>query len=767
MIARQDQIDFYTEELRELEFSVKKTFNASGISLFQDGEVYVGQYKGVDEKRGNVFVDIPAGEKYSSPRLDQKMNCFTLKAGMERPSSWGEMIYADLLKDRNSSETVIVDYIPSKREGWITMLLRGMEKEFVDSLLYNQIIAFGPTLPPFEYLINLKQFSESINIENTDIWCNILNFKYTVDRNRAPELLTEEIDIVQSIIDDLKVNDVYVLQGPPGTGKTYQIADLVSRLVLDNKSVMITALTNKAAMEVCEKPFFEKLFKEQRVSKLPLLLDEKQRFSLVMDAKDLIAAKGILILTTYYQFSKIWETQTQTFDYVIVEEASQAYLTTIAAACKIGKKVIVVGDPKQIVPIVTNKNYEVFPDVNDLINGMNVVSQVLGFKFKRKIESRRLTQRSTEFTNVFYQGTIRSKSLFEDIDLDIKKLPTLSRIMHSNGGPSLLLFHNNSGSINSEMEKFLIQAIDEISFLKNSSMAVLTPYVEVLKFLQQSLKSKTKSRDYLIDTVDRVQGLDVDYCFYVIPSSSSFSYNVNRFNVATSRAKKSTFILVEHDFGRKVKLHGEVALFLSKLRDSLAFNYPLDLVESHLSEELKPSSAVNVDLVNLAIDTEVNSSTLIGLKVVGKIDVSQFERKKKEIDSQKENMYVIDTNVFVDYPDIIQKIDKKFFVVLSAKVIDELDYLKISLSEELKNNVRRALKNINLSLDRKNVKMETAELSLLPIDFNRKSPDNLILSVALKYKAENPILLTSDNGLQIKAKGLGMATISLKDFLKR
>ncbi|WP_254410941.1 PIN domain-containing protein [Dyadobacter diqingensis] len=767
MIGRQDQIDFYTEELRELEFSVKKTFNARGISLFQDGEVYVGQFKGVDEKRGNVFVDIPAGEKYSSPRLDQKMNCFTLKAGMERPSSWGEMIYADLLKDRNSSETVIVDYIPSKREGWITMLLRGMEKEFVDSLLYNQILAFGPTLPPFEYLINLKQFSETINSENSDIWCNILNFGYTVDRNRAPELLTEEIDIVQSIIDDLKINDVYVLQGPPGTGKTYQIADLVSRLVLDNKSVMITALTNKAAMEVCEKPFFEKLFKEQRVSKLPLVLDEKQRFPLLMDAKDLIAAKGILILTTYYQFSKIWETQTQTFDYVIVEEASQAYLTTIAAACKIGKKVIVVGDPKQIVPIVTNKNYEVFPNVKDLINGMNVVSQVLGFKFKRKIESRRLTQRSTEFTNVFYQGTIRSKSLFEDIDSDIEKLPTLSRIMHSNGGPSLLLFHNHSGSINKEMEKFLIQAIDEISFLENSSVAVLTPYVEVLKFLQQSLKSKTKSRDYLIDTVDRVQGLDVDYCFYVIPSSSSFSYNVNRFNVATSRAKKSTFILVEHDFGRKVKLHGEVALFLSKLRDSLAFNYPLDHAESHLSEELKPSGAVNVDLVNLAIDSEVNSSTRIGLKVVGKIDVSQFERKRKEIDSQKENMYVIDTNVFVDYPDIIQKIDKKYFVILSAKVIDELDYLKVSLSEEQKNNVRRALKNINLSLDRKNVKMETAELSLLPIDFNRKSPDNLILSVALKYKAENPILLTSDNGLQIKAKGLGMATISLKDFLKR
>jgi hypothetical protein len=39
--------------------------------------------------------------------------------------------------------------------------------------------------------------------------------------------------------------------------------------------------------------------------------------------------------------------------------------------------------------------------------------------------------------------------------------------------------------------------------------------------------------------------------------------------------------------------------------------------------------------------------------------------------------------------------------------------------------------------------------------------------VALKYKGENPIMLTSDNGLQIKAKGMGITTITLKDFLNQ
>jgi rRNA-processing protein FCF1 len=100
-------------------------------------------------------------------------------------------------------------------------------------------------------------------------------------------------------------------------------------------------------------------------------------------------------------------------------------------------------------------------------------------------------------------------------------------------------------------------------------------------------------------------------------------------------------------------------------------------------------------------------------------------------------------------------------------VIDELDYLKISLTEEQKRNVQKALRQINESIDKRGIKMETADLTLLPNDFNKKSPDNLILTVALKFKGENPIMLTSDNALQIKAKGLEVTTISLREFLNQ
>ena len=96
-----------------------------------------------------------------------------------------------------------------------------------------------------------------------------------------------------------------------------------------------------------------------------------------------------------------------------------------------------------------------------------------------------------------------------------------------------------------------------------------------------------------------------------------------------------------------------------------------------------------------------------------------------------------------------------------------MDKLKISLDEDGKLNAQKALRMINMATGKRTIKMEYADPTLLPDDFNKKSADNLILSVALKFKDENPIMLTSDNALQLKAKMMGITTISLKDFLHR
>lgn len=66
--------------------------------------------------------------------------------------------------------------------------------------------------------------------------------------------------------------------------------------------------------------------------------------------------------------------------------------------------------------------------------------------------------------------------------------------------------------------------------------------------------------------------------------------------------------------------------------------------------------------------------------MLGKIDLSKFEKKRKEIVEGKENIYIIDTNVFVNCPNIIDRIGHKYKVIIPAKVLEELDKLKLKIT---------------------------------------------------------------------------------------
>ena len=107
-----------------------------------------------------------------------------------------------------------------------------------------------------------------------------------------------------------------------------------------------------------------------------------------------------------------------------------------------------------------------------------------------------------------------------------------------------------------------------------------------------------------------------------------------------------------------------------------------------------------------------------------------------------------------------------FCFLIPAKVLEELDKLKLKNNID-KNALNTAAKNINIAFTKQFSKMEEADISLLPVGFDKNNPDCQILSVALKYKGENPIILTSDNILQTRANGLGITTISLTDFLRQ
>lgn len=129
--------------------------------------------------------------------------------------------------------------------------------------------------------------------------------------------------------------------------------------------------------------------------------------------------------------------------------------------------------------------------------------------------------------------------------------------------------------------------------------------------------------------------------------------------------------------------------------------------------------------------------------------------------------YVLDTNIFVLFPKIMDYISRDDRIILSGKVLDELDKLKSKTVGKDKKNVNMAIREIYYmeKMKRENFHLEFADTRLLPEDFDKKNSDNMILSVAIKYKDRNPFIVTNDINFQNKAAIFNIPSKGLKEIL--
>lgn len=765
--TRQEHSNFLEEELQAQTKAFNQKLNTSAKFLLQEREeLFVAQF--LTFKDGEMILKFST--KRGLPRKGEYLYCFTVPKELRDFRNWGEKTYGDLVKEKaNFTETVCVWQAPSKdkdgnlEKDFYIAGFRGVEIEFSVNISEAEkiILLLGPNKPPFEYIANLQKIVQYNNSENVS---SILDQDF-LKTNWQPSLLDNKNDISSFILSQLVLTDQVVLIGPPGTGKTYQIAEICKRLCEQGKSVLVTSLTNRALIEVIEKPALLNLLENGKIFKTKISIDEKNEFPKLQPTKEINPQPSNLVLSTFFiassEATKL--NDKPPFDYVIVDEASQALLAMFGAAKLLGKKNIWIGDTKQLPPVVainddkvSKKNYD------SLVDGLKALSDTSSVPIFQLTETYRLPKRGSDYTGIFYNNSLKSKAKTE-IRLSFPEIPEDINVFFNPQGGSTLIktdleVGNKKPSTAIEIARMIVAHLLKVK--ENLHISVLSNYINTVKALQKSIYGSIENpKNILIDTVARIQGLTTDITIFVIPNSGyNHSLEKRLFNVATSRSKRHTIIIADKDIiSSYPHLDEDVKMYLQKLNDEYSFYYTTDkkLIASKTSEENEPQ-----------VEDKLKSQT--GLKVLGKIDLSKFDKPKKEIVKGKENIYIIDTNVFVDRPDIISKIDKQYQVVLSAKVIDELDKLKVTLpTEQKKQNVQKAIKQINDSFDKRNIKMDTADLTLLPSDFDKKSPDNFILTVALKYKDENPIMLTSDNGLQLKSKGFGITTIKLRDFLKQ
>jgi len=128
-----------------------------------------------------------------------------------------------------------------------------------------------------------------------------------------------------------------------------------------------------------------------------------------------------------------------------------------------------------------------------------------------------------------------------------------------------------------------------------------------------------------------------------------------------------------------------------------------------------------------------------------------------------EHVFVVDTNALIDCPDLPERLRPTQLLVLPATVIDELD--KKKTEPQLRDRCAAAVRHLR-AMNVGAIRFETADVSLLPDDF-RKSADNRILAVALKYTGPNLRLVTGDQNLGLKAQAMNIVAVGVERFMDR
>lgn len=751
-------IRFFEDQIKENELEYTRYLGAPLYELFQSDNAFCGQITGYNAERGHLTIKL---RKNHAPRLKISKTFCVLRGPIW--DDCGSNPYKWSISCKSFLETAAYHTSFSEIKPLYFQRINDPEYDYIGcsaiSLdLYQAItraldekrvvwFIMVENFPPTQYLQNLvnyiQRYPDDPNL--------LLEPKISYD-NWYPEELTYEDNIAQRLVDTLASDSICILQGPPGTGKSYTIAQVIAKYLSEKKTVCVTTMSNKGLTELIEKEHLNKFREDGCIYKTLLTADEQKSIPGTKFAnKDVPISGGELLCMTNYILSSQFKTAElrqaePLYDLIVIEEASQAYLTAIAAFSRLGKHCLIVGDPMQLPPIVLSPNKPEYADwkVDLQANGLRTCALGSTIKSYRITTTHRLTPASSQLTGVFYSNNLRSvkKQTLDWDDVENKQY------FPAEGG--CLLF-TTKGATDAVCSSSALRTMETIvsefqSHYPKRSIAIISPFRESVQRLQKQFYHEHQSLDITVETIDRIQGMTVDYAILYFPLRNvSFALTENRFNVATSRSLSTTLVISDMPIEGFATTSAKVAAYLSGcsvLHDS-------GLVESRQMSQI----------------TKPDDKKALGVKVVGYINLSKFERPKKMVNKSSACTYIIDTNVFVECPDIISRISSENKIVLSAKVVDELDTMKIKLDDEGKQNAQVALLNINRFMEKREIKMECSDMSLLPGDF-KKSPDNMILSVVLKYKEENPILLTSDNGLQIKAKGLNIPAVSLREFMK-
>jgi DNA replication ATP-dependent helicase Dna2 len=578
MISKEQHVSVFDLEiktqLKEWEVYVHKKFNV--LLAEKKKELFLGRIISINHD-GAILIRCKKG---TFPRLNWQYYFRLVGPDVKGdPSNWNFTFleYKDSENPRYSlaggSNGVVIRFAKSDEEWVYFNAIMDDNKfiEFVENRMLNKgiqpIISISKSYPPLDYLKNLKAYVEKSNNQ-------IL--KYTRNENNWNPVNLANNEINESfLIQKLLADKLIVIQGPPGTGKSYQAALICKSFLRQNKSVVICALTNRALIEIASQPGIKELLALGIVFKTNCSRSEAKELPGLLDAQKINIHNGSVILTTYYKLSSFKspnDSSNSILDLLIIEEASQAFLSTLAMFSEMAEHTLIIGDQMQLPPVVQSSQEDlsrIHLNVNDLIEGFDTltwnVKTNLSYRFA---QTRRLTDTSAKLTGIFYDNKLQSCSPLNTSEVNSGNLADLFGPMGGVNIVKIPLGDSNHSKKDNIFDK-IVRIVKTINtFSPESSISILSFKVEYEQKMIESLQHVIgNNTSILVSTVHRVQGITTDYTVYLMPLEEvDLELNSKLFNVATSRAKKGT-LLVTFDFIKHTELNPIVRKFLSLCND--------------------------------------------------------------------------------------------------------------------------------------------------------------------------------------------------------
>lgn len=460
-------------------------------------------------------------------------------------------------------------------------------------------------------------------------------FKTTPTQYTLEGRASLNVDQRRAIQKVMSANDYALVLGMPGTGKTTTIAHIIRALVSQKKSVLLTSYTHSAVDNILLK------LKEDDIPILRLGATAKvhpdvQDFAILAGQpkhsfEDIRSAwhDTPIVATTCLGVNHALFSE-RTFDYCIVDEASQITLPICLGPIRTAKTFVLVGDHNQLPPLVQNEEaraggldislfkllsdthpssvvnlehqYRMCEDVMSLSNALiyegrlKCGTESLRFQRLEVPDMDALQQKHYNQSNIAQSGSIKSICTSPKANScwlrDLIDPEARVRFINTDKLPSNREEAKGSRIVNPTEARIVVQLVDSLIAVgvPAGEIGVMTHYRSQLSLLKHGLRNYGNKIE--LHTADRFQGRDKEVVILsLVRSNDACSIgdllkDWRRINVAFTRAKTKLLVV-----GSRQTLKGsgeqEMLSRFIKLMESKAWIYDLDAnaIESHFFED--------------------------------------------------------------------------------------------------------------------------------------------------------------------------------------